>query len=67
VTAPSANVPGMPCPDCGTRIVVTMEQILSGHRIICGCGLVLTVDAERSHETIRDLLELRRRLTQGRC
>ena len=62
----SASVPGMPCPDCGARIVVTMEQILSGAKIACGCGLVLTVDAERSRDTIRDLFELRRRLTQER-
>jgi transcription elongation factor Elf1 len=56
----------MPCPDCGARIVVTIEQILSGNRIVCQCGLALTVDVERSEETLRDLRELQRRLAQGR-
>jgi len=64
--APSANVPGVPCPDCGTRIIVTMEQILSGNKIMCRCGLALSVDTERSKETLHDLRELRRRLADER-
>jgi hypothetical protein len=65
LSVPSANVPGIPCPDCGTRISVTMEQILSGNKIVCQCGLALSVDTERSKETLRDLRELRRQLARG--
>jgi len=64
--AATAGVPGMPCPDCGARIVVTMEQLLSAGEVTCQCGLVLRVDMERSAETLRDLRELQRRLERGK-
>jgi hypothetical protein len=56
----------MPCPECGARLVVTMEQLLGSGQIVCTCGLVLRVDAERSEETLRDLRALQDRLAQLR-
>lgn len=56
------DVPGMPCPECGARIVVTMNQVLSGCSIACRCGLVLHVDEDRSSQTLHDLRELQRRV-----
>jgi hypothetical protein len=55
---------GVPCRDCGARIVFTMDQILSGTEITCQCGLTISVVPERSAETLRDLHELKRRLSQ---
>jgi len=60
------EVPGMPCPECGARLVVTMEQLLASGRIACTCGLVLQVDTARSEETLRDLRALRDRLAHLR-
>jgi hypothetical protein len=62
----SMGVSGFPCPDCGERIVATMEQILSGAPIACRCGLLLRVDQVRSEETLADLRELAQRLEQLR-
>ena len=64
MNAPSPELPGMPCPQCGMRLVVSMEQILGSGEIRCGCGLVLQVDAARSAETLRGLRELQRRLAE---
>jgi hypothetical protein len=41
-----------------------MDQILSGTEITCQCGLTICVVQERSAETLRDLRELKRRLSQ---
>ncbi|HTT13036.1 MAG TPA: hypothetical protein VMG60_19370 [Burkholderiaceae bacterium] len=66
MSVPFAEVPGVPCPGCGARLVVTMEQLLSFTPIACTCGLVLEVDPERSEETLRDLRALHDRLAQLR-
>jgi hypothetical protein len=63
---PLAQAPGVPCPECGERIVTTMEQLLSCGEVACKCGLVLRVDAERSQETLRNLRELQARVAQLR-
>jgi hypothetical protein len=52
------SVPGMPCPDCGTPIVLTLQQLLSRSTITCKCGLKISVDEQRSRETLRDLRAL---------
>jgi hypothetical protein len=62
MTNTSPQAPGMPCPDCGRRIVVTMEQLLSGRPIACSCGLVLRVDERQSQDALHDLRELQRRI-----
>jgi hypothetical protein len=53
------DVPGIPCPNCQERLVVTLEQILSGVPIACRCGLKLRVDESQSQDTLRDLRILR--------
>ena len=62
----SADVPGMPCPNCGERIVVTMGQLLAGREIACKCGLILRVDEQRSAQTLQDLRELQLRVARLR-
>ena len=66
MTTASPQIPGMPCPDCGERIIVTMEQLLGCGEIICACGLILRVDTERSEDTLRGLRGLQQRLSQIR-
>jgi hypothetical protein len=58
----NAGVPGLPCPQCGQRLVVSMEALMSLQPVVCVCGLTLRVDVERSRETLHDLRELQRRL-----
>jgi hypothetical protein len=57
-----AGVPGLACPQCGRRLVVTMETLLALQPVACDCGLTLRVDAESSKQTLDDLRELERRL-----
>jgi len=57
-----SSVPGMPCPSCDARIVVTMQQILSGSVSCPACGLVLRVDAAQSQGVLDELRKLNARL-----
>lgn len=47
---------GMPCPRCGTPIVVEAAILLTTGQACCsGCGLRLSVDAEKSAGSLRAL------------
>ncbi|MCR9244621.1 MAG: CSL-type zinc finger protein [bacterium] len=47
------RAPGMPCPQCGQRIVIEAAALLSGQPIQCAsCGLELRVNTEQSKETL---------------
>lgn len=61
--SPAMNhAPGLPCPQCGYRIQVTMPMLLSNRAIYCtGCGLELVIDREESAAS----LELLRKLQEG--
>jgi hypothetical protein len=62
-SASDSRVPGMACPGCGTRIVVTMDQLLSGISIVCpGCSGLFTVDREASRQALQALSDLNQRL-----
>jgi hypothetical protein len=62
MTSAQSTVPGMPCPDCGARIVATMQQLLAGSISCPACHLVLKVDAAQSRETLDELRKLNARL-----
>ena len=48
--------PGLTCPECGSRIRVTIADLLNVGTVICpSCHLVLEVDAERSHHALQAL------------
>jgi predicted RNA-binding Zn-ribbon protein involved in translation (DUF1610 family) len=55
------RAPGMPCPECGARIVADPLALLTELKLTCtSCGLVLSVDLQQSASTInalRDNLE----------
>ncbi len=47
---------GLPCPECGIIIPVTMQQLLFSPRITCpACALSLTVDQTESAEALDSL------------
>jgi len=55
--------PGMACPGCRKRIVVTMTQLLAGSSPVCGsCGLKLELDPSVSQRALAALREFDRRL-----
>ena len=50
------RAPGVPCPDCGTPLVISAEVILGGQPVSCpGCRLELRVDPDRSADSLRAL------------
>jgi predicted RNA-binding Zn-ribbon protein involved in translation (DUF1610 family) len=50
------RAPGVPCPECGTPLVISADGILSGQPVACpGCGLELRVDGGRSAGGLRAL------------
>lgn len=47
------EAPGMPCPRCGFRIKVTLQQLLSAAEISCpGCLLKLEIDRSQSQQSL---------------
>ena len=57
VTGGAASRPsGMPCPECGGFIPVTMEQVTTQGSILCPhCGLKLNFNQQESRPTIEAL------------
>lgn len=56
LTTHALKVPGLPCPECNTPIVVDPMVLLSTKSIECAsCGLVLTVNVEQSASTLQAL------------
>jgi hypothetical protein len=58
---------GMPCPECGARIAIGIDQLLALRPLACptaGCGVVLRLDPRRSGEAIGALRDLKDRLRQ---
>ena len=61
-----AKTPGLSCPQCSHRIIVSIEILLSGRAIQCpSCGLELTVDDEKSEGALDALNKLQRGLNQA--
>ena len=53
------NQPGIDCPECGTRILTTIDMILSRAPIECvKCGLRLNVEQEQSKPALESLRKL---------
>lgn len=54
--AHALKVPGMPCPDCNTPIVIDPMTLLAAVPIECpACGLELHVNTEKSADTLKAL------------
>lgn len=54
--APAQKAPGLDCPQCGFRIMISVPMLLSGGPIFCpACSLKLTVDQEQSRACLNEL------------
>lgn len=61
-----AKTPGLSCPVCGHRIIVSIENLLSGQEIQCpSCGLELSVDEDKSGGALEALNKLQNGLKQA--
>jgi len=53
------NKPGINCPECGTRILTTIDMVLSRAPIECAmCGLKMNVEQEESKPALDSLRKL---------
>jgi hypothetical protein len=53
---PAQKAPGLDCPQCGFRIMISVPMLLSGGPIFCpACRLKLTVDQEQSRACLNEL------------
>ncbi len=51
--------PGITCPSCAFRIIVTMEMLLFEESINCNaCGLVLNLNREEAGDVLRSVQQL---------
>jgi phage terminase large subunit GpA-like protein len=56
---------GMPCPECGQQIDISLDDLLIRRSFTCrtaGCGTILHLDQRRSSEAIENLRTLKGRL-----
>ncbi len=61
-----AKTPGLSCPVCAHRIVVSIESLLSGQDLQCpSCGLELSVDEDKSGGALEALSKLQNGLNQA--
>ncbi len=61
-----AKTPGLNCPVCSHRIIVSIEHLLSGQALECpSCGLELTVDDEKSSAALEALHRLQKGLDEA--
>ena len=55
----SEQRPGLPCPECGFLIELSIPQLLRDHNFMCaGCGLVLALDRQESRTSMQALSQL---------
>jgi len=60
------NKPGIDCPECGTRILTSIDMILSREPISCvKCGLTLKVQQEESKPALESLQKLDRAIKKA--
>jgi len=59
-----SHQPGLLCPECGTRIQISITVLLQQRPVICqGCQLELNVDAQQSKGALSALQRLQDGLT----
>ena len=53
--------PSIPCPECGTLVVLTLEDLLRGESFTCpGCGLVPSRDKAATAQALGAAKKMRR-------
>jgi DNA-directed RNA polymerase subunit RPC12/RpoP len=68
-TTPAVEIsrtPGLKCPECGTRMIVSIQNLINLEPVHCpGCGLELTIDAESSQSALESLRKLQSGLDEA--
>lgn len=61
-----SRAPGINCPECTTRLVVSIQHLISLEPVVCPtCGLELEIDAQKSQGAIDSLKKLQFGLNQA--
>lgn len=61
-----SRTPGLNCPECGTRMVVSIQNLVNLEPLNCPtCGLELTVDVEHSQSALESLRKLQNGLEEA--
>jgi DNA-directed RNA polymerase subunit RPC12/RpoP len=61
-----SRTPGINCPECTTRLVVSIQHLLSLEPVVCpSCGLELQIDAQKSQGALESLRKLQSGLNQA--
>lgn len=65
-TVEIARTPGIKCPECGSRIVVSIQNLIALEPVNCpSCGLELTIDLDKSQSALESLRKLQAGLDQA--
>ena len=57
---------GMPCPECGTKIIVDIQQLLMQGKVVCpACNLELIVNQQKSAESLGILAQFQQDFGQA--
>lgn len=58
--------PGINCPECATRLVVSIQHLISLEPVVCpSCGLELEIDEQKSRGALDSLRKLQSGLNQA--
>ena len=61
------GLPGFPCPQCGFRLIASVEALLASEPLRCGqCGLQLDLVPDRSADALNAVRELNESLERAR-
>lgn len=61
-----AKTPGINCPECGVRMVVSIQNLVNLEPIDCpNCELELSIDLEKSQSALESLRKLQNGLDQA--
>lgn len=66
---PSVSIsknPGLNCPECGIRIPINIQMLLSSNAVICpSCSLELEIDKDKSESALQALGKLQSGLQEA--
>ncbi len=61
-----SRTPGINCPECKTRLVVSIQHLIQYQPVVCyNCGLELMIDQDKSQAAIESLRKLQSGLDQA--
>ena len=61
-----SRTPGINCPECSTRLIVSIAHLVNLHPVVCSnCGLELVIDPEKSKGALDSLRKLQAGLNKA--